>query len=598
MSIVDLAKVTLIGHADDKEQVVAELQELGCLHLIPLSPEGEPRGEPGSSRESHEALKFLASAPQRRRQTVDGSGFDAFEVEHKALDLQRRLFELRNERDFLESRIASLAPWGDFEFPPLEQLAGQRLWFYAVPHHELKQLPERGLRWEVVRRDHRFCYVVVVSEEEPEPDTMPVPRTHTGSRSRRELLGRLEEVLVAIEDVEAERYGLTRWCTLLGRALDGLDDRAERARAAAQTARSGPVYALQAWVPRARLTDLEAYAAKRGLVLQISEPQEGDEPPTLFENPPALRGGQDLVTFYMTPAYWVWDPSSVVFVSFAVFFAMILADVGYAFVLGAIALAFWKRMGRSDAGCRWRILLGVLSGATVVYGVLVGSYFGVSPPPESLLGRLSILDLGDFDTMMNLSIAIGAAHVAYANVRDALRHRSWQKRVAPLGWATAILGGLCAWSGVQTDSETLVRAGAAVGTAGLLGVVGFAGAGEPPLKRALRGVAALTGISSAFGDVLSYLRLFALGLASASLAFAFNDMAGKISDAVPGIGFLFAILVLLIGHTMNFVLSVSSGFIHGLRLNVIEFFKWGVKDEGTPYRTFARKETTPWTTSS
>ena len=108
----------------------------------------------------------------------------------------------------------------------------------------------------------------------------------------------------------------------------------------------------------------------------------------------------------------------------------------------------------------------------------------------------------------------------------------------------------------------------------------------------------LTQLSSAFGDVLSYLRLFALGLASSSLAVAFNGMAADVRDAIPGVGLFFAILVLLIGHTLNFALSLSSGFIHGLRLNVIEFFKWGVRDEGRSYRPFARKEATPWTTSS
>ncbi len=101
---------------------------------------------------------------------------------------------------------------------------------------------------------------------------------------------------------------------------------------------------------------------------------------------------------------------------------------------------------------------------------------------------------------------------------------------------------------------------------------------------------ALAGISGAFGDVLSYLRLFALGLASASLAMAFNGMAEDVRQAIPGIGFLFGLLILLLGHALNFLLSVSSGFIHGLRLNVIEFFKWGVKDEGNPYRPFEQKE--------
>lgn len=593
MSIVTLVKATVVGHEQEKERVLSELQELGCLHLIPLTPEGEPAAELGPSREAREALKFLASCPQRRRQASDSSGFDPVAVERRALELQRRLFELRNERDFLAQRIEALAPWGEFEFPPLEDLGGQRLWFYAVPHPQMQQVTEGDLRWELMSRDPRFCYLVVVAEREPEPDAMPVARTSSGARSPGELARRLEEVEAEIEDVEAERFSLTRWCTLFARALDGLDDRAERGRAAAQTARARPVYALQAWVPQERVEELRAYAARSGLLLELSDPAPDEEPPTLFDNPPALRGGEDLVSFYMTPSYWVWDPSSLVFFSFALFFAMILADFGYALVLGAIVLTFWKRLAGSDAGRRWRILLGALAGATAVYGVMVGSYFGLSPSAGSLLGRLKILDLNDFGTMMNLSIAIGAGHIAYANVRDAWRHPSWGLRLAPLGWAVAVVGGFGAYAGMQAESDLLMRAGLALLLLGLAGVVGFAGIGERPLMRALRGVSALTGISGAFGDVLSYMRLFALGLASASLAIAFNGMAGGVNEALPGVGFFFAALVLLIGHTLNFVLSVSSGFIHGLRLNLIEFFKWGVKDEGNVYRPFERKESTP-----
>jgi V/A-type H+-transporting ATPase subunit I len=596
VSIVALDKVTLAGHACDKEEVFAELQQIGCLHLIPLTPEGEAAAEAGPSKEAREALRFLASAPQRRRQVTDARRFDALEVERQALDTQRRLYALRNERDFLATRIQNLAPWGDFEFPPLETLGGQRLWFFQVPLRQLQEVAASGLRWEIVHEDERFGYVVVVSEEEPEG--MPVERVHTGAKSRQELVERLEEVEIELEDVEAERIALTRWCTLLGRALDGLEDRSARAQAAAQTAVADPVYALQAWAPRHRLDELREYAGSRGLALEVAAPDLSEKPPTLFHNAPELRAGEDLVAFYMTPSYWLWDPSSVVFFSFAVFFAMILADAGYALLLGGIVLAYWKKLGGSDSGRRWRVLLSALAGATGIYGVLAGSYFGVSPAPGSLLGALHVLDLGDFSVMMPLSITVGVVHIAFANVMDALRQPRWPQRLPPFGWAAAVVGGLGAWQGTQLPSQTLLYGGAGLMGLGLLLVVGFSGYGEKPVMRAVKGVSALTGLSNAFGDVMSYLRLFALGLASASLAIAFNDMARDVRQAIPGIGFFFGLLVLVLGHGLNFLLSLSSGFIHGLRLNMIEFFNWGVKEEGNPYRPFEQKESTTWTTSS
>jgi V/A-type H+-transporting ATPase subunit I len=111
------------------------------------------------------------------------------------------------------------------------------------------------------------------------------------------------------------------------------------------------------------------------------------------------------------------------------------------------------------------------------------------------------------------------------------------------------------------------------------------------LARGISGLLELTRVTKLFGDVLSYLRLFALGLASASLALTFNDLAGSINAALPGIGLLFAALVLVLGHGITLALGIMSGVVHGLRLNFIEFFGWALTDEGYPFRAFARRET-------
>ena len=104
----------------------------------------------------------------------------------------------------------------------------------------------------------------------------------------------------------------------------------------------------------------------------------------------------------------------------------------------------------------------------------------------------------------------------------------------------------------------------------------------------------LTRVSGMFGDVLSYLRLFALGLASASLATVFNNLAKQVYSASPAFKIVFFLLIILIGHGINFLLSIMSGFIHGLRLNFIEFFNWSVPDEGTPFKPFSKKERSTW----
>ena len=109
------------------------------------------------------------------------------------------------------------------------------------------------------------------------------------------------------------------------------------------------------------------------------------------------------------------------------------------------------------------------------------------------------------------------------------------------------------------------------------------------LMRLLDGLWALTGVTRIFGDVLSYLRLFALGLASASLALTFNDLAHQASQ-VQGLGLLFAILILFVGHLLNLMLALMSGVVHGLRLNYIEFYNWALSGEGYAFQPFNKKE--------
>lgn len=596
MSITALAKVTLLGHTQDKQGILADLQEMGCLHLIPLAPEREVGTDHGPSPHAREALKFLLTCPQKRRQIKDTTEFDAGSVQRESLALQERLQNLYDERDFLVNRIEDLKPWGDFEFTPLQHFEDIRLWFYVVPHNQMNAFDEVESPWQVVRRDNRFCYVVVIARDEPMD--LPVPRTHTGAKPRHELEARLEKVEMAIEDAEAERVSLTRWCLLFAASLDDLEDRAELAHASGQTYDIDLLFAVQGWAPKPRVGDLKAYAEAHGLVLEVEDPAPADNPPTLLDNPPAVSGGQDLVTFYMTPGYWTWDPSVVVLVSFTVFFAMILSDAGYAAILGLIALYFWKPMGQSDTGKRLRIVFAALVIATLVYGVITGGYFGVSPPEGSFLAKLKVLDVTDAPTMMALSIIIGVIHVALGSLMEAWRLGKRPEALAPAGWAVMVVGALFLAGGLQQDSESITRFGVGMMIVGAMLVLFFTSVTEPLGKRLLSGVFAFSRVTNAFGDVMSYLRLFALGLATASLAVAFNGMAADAQGANPGLGLLLAALILIIGHFLNFVLGIMSAVVHGLRLNFIEFFNWGLNEEGHLFHVFKRKGTTSWTRSS
>ncbi len=591
MSFTPLYKITLVGLMQEKKALLEELQSLGSLHIIPLAESAT--AESGTSAKSREALQFLLSSPHKFKQVTKDAHFDAEKIERDALALRQKIDALNADRDRLIELIEERRPWGNFNPPTANELRGQRVWLYRVPVYQHTLVENSKLTWELVGRDNQFNYVAVVGEDEPPPEAMPVPPLRADERSLSQLEERLEEVELSIGDAQAERESMTRWCLLLSQSMNRLDDASALAQVQGQTRDAGPVFALQAWIPQNQLPRLQAFASDRALILEAHPPEPSEVPPTKFRNPELISGGEELVSFYMTPSYWLCDPSAVVFFSFGIFFAMIMSDAGYGAIMALLVAVFWKPLGKTELSRRWRTICAWISILTIVYGVLVGSYFGVEPR-SGFLKSFHVLDMKNYGPMMLISVLIGAVHVTLANLMNAWRFGRDLRALAPLGWAIMVVGGTAAALGSKYGSAKVKAVGFAAIAIGALMVVLFTAADQPAGKRLIGGLLGLTRITSAFGDVLSYLRLFALGLASASLAAVFNGMAQSLYNKWAGIGIVFAVGVLLFGHIVNLFLSISGGFIHGLRLNVIEFFNWGVQEEGNLYRPFFRKESISW----
>ncbi len=588
MSIITLNKVTVFGLGIDKPKVLEGLQKLGCMHLIPLQPPPKETefGSTDRYEDAQKALHYIMDVPRRRHQVRDEAQFDLDQFLAEVQVNKQNQREAEDKRLSLINRLKNLEPWGNFTLPDLDELAGYRLWFYQVPHTKAKHIQEIELPWQIVGEDHLNVYVVIIAKEEPPSDVLPVPRTRAGSVSPEELQRQVEQVEIELDEIRAEQEALSRWIFLLSKNLVRAEDQAVLQEASGQTKEEDGFFLVQGWMPKRNLQQLELFSEQQGLAFLAEPPQPEETPPTLMENPPTLKGGEALVTFYETPGYRTWDPSTVVFFSFALFFAMILADAGYALLLWVGLIYFWKQMGQSASGRSTRIYAVVILTASVIYGVMVGSYFGVAPTKESLLGSLNVLNLQNFDGMMQLSIAIGCLHLAFANAVVAYRAVGFPDKAKPIGWIAVIFGGftwvILGWQnlaiGLLTGGFFLVFLGA------------FLGSRQKFPLRLVDGFGALTGITKLFGDVLSYLRLFALGLASGSLAVTFNTLAQQVMAAIPELGLLLGPLILLLGHTINLGMAILACFVHGVRLNVIEFFNWGLSEEGYPFHAFTKKE--------
>ena len=596
MAIVRLKKLTFCGLIDDKVHVLKQLQRLGGLHLIPLreASEFQEAGGFDNAKNAIEALKYLNRCGNKRHQIKASENFNLDRIVNEVLDIQAKIRTLFDQHDALLKRIKEIEPWGDFSLPEPDQLAGQKLWFYIIPKRMMHKLEGLDLIWQTVYQNNLYCYVVVVSEQEPPETSMPVARTHTGKIPLSVLKSQCNQIELELEDLQAERESLTRWISLMTLHFAQAQDKADLTRAQAITYDEAGVFAIQGWLPEKELERFEHFASQHNLALLIEDPAPDDKPPTLLENKPGLAGGEDVVNFYQTPGYYGWDPSVAVFFSFTLFFAMILSDAGYAAVFALLLALRWRRFGKSVKGRRLRSLGAATIGVSLFWGVLSGGYFGYTPPETSLLGTVKLFNINDLNSMMRLSIAVGVLHIAMANIILAYQRRHSSQALASLGWAWLVVGGFCLWLATTQTMPILKNTGTAMMSIGGICLLLFSSdrvvnKASDWLWRIFDGLKSFIGITQLFGDVLSYMRLFALGLASASLALTFNQLAEQVHMALPGPGLLFGILILIIGHTLNLMLCLMSGVVHGLRLNFIEFYNWSVSDEGYPFKAFSKK---------
>ena len=639
MSIATLSKLTLVAQASEKRLVMDQLQSLGLVHLIALTDTLAESG-PDFADDLKEALQYLLNAPHKRRLQRPSDDRSLQSIIDEIIGNKIAREDTIDKIDLINTRQHSLAPWGDFALAPLEEMDFHRFWFYLVPLSKRASLQDISIPWCIVNQDHRFIYFVVIAKTEPDGLMVPFQRVHTGSRSLSQLAEDKEKALVQLEHLNAEREALTSWILPLIESRDDSINQRELLAAEHLTLNADELFVAQGWIPESSISHLQHWIKEVPAAYELAPPAKEESPPTLLENNNLVGGGEEAVKFFQLPGYHSWDPSLMIFFSFTLFFSMILADAGYALVLMGVLGLFWRRLSRaSQTSLRLRNLAVSLVSGSLLYGVLIGSYFGVEPEPNSLLGWFHVLNMDSFSNMMKLSIGAGALHLIAANGMVAWSSRQSLTALASIGWILVIGSTFLLWlsytssppSGTELatltelpgsastvsqiaisqngiNQSTLVQS-PAIETSyifslifGVVLILLFSGryklTSPTQLGRQLfEGTKALYGLSKAFGDVLSYMRLFALGLSSASLAATFNDLAITAKNSMPSGGIILFILILVLGHTLNFILAIMSGVIHGLRLNLLEFYNWGIQGEGYPFQAFKKQGDSRWNNS-
>ncbi|BFM08727.1 V-type ATP synthase subunit I [Halioxenophilus aromaticivorans] len=600
MSIVPLVKVTVAASSRDQSRVLKTLQHYGQCHLIADDKASSGASQTARDADGKLALKFLKGGAQQRRRLNHFAQFDFQQTVAAALAVKQQLRECEQQLEKVRQRIELVRPWGDFDFPPRQTIGHYRFWFYLLPMSKRRALTELTLPWQIVGRSNTKLYVVVISQHEPSPTLLPVTRQHLGAKPLSQLLQEQDTLEQKLDELYHQRYLLTRFIGLIEKHMIVADNRTFANYARSLCRVSGGFFTLQIWLPKKRVAEFETLAAHNRFAFTARTANAEDLPPTLLAPNKWFKSGALLAGVYQLPSYHAWDPSAHLYLFFSLFFAMILSDAGYALLLGGVLGCYWRRLEHSALGRDLRWLAAVMVITALAWGILVGSYFGVSPG-NGWLSHLHLLDLDNYQIMMQLSVFIGVLHIVVANfsaLKGEIAPRS--KWLSKAGWSAMALGGFFWWLFAGLSHTVFANELWPVWCAQGLLALGFVAVGVGSVWRSLNdnqgwwrslanGFLPLLNSSKLFGDTLSYMRLFALGLASASLAVTFNQLAMH-NIHQGGLALAGGLLILLFGHSVNLLLAIMAGVVHGLRLNFIEFYNWGEPGEGYPFVPFSCRD--------
>ncbi len=653
MSIARMTRVTLLAPRDAREELVDRLHELGAVHISDVTAASQEEElaelltpfEPETRmlRLSMARTDFIIELLERYEDEKGGLvssflvervhlDYDAFMAIEGDFDLEAlyREMEAQDVRlrqsgaaiSALEDELEALRPWEALD-APLGGLRGlQSVHFRPLIASAtgLKawaaELEERCPHsvWEEVGRERESVRVaaMVHADDLEEFDHLAAEsgfeaaQLADGRGSVKEEMGgiegRLDEERAEKSRVEEAIVGKMDLKPKVMALNDYLHNQLMKEEAKKRFLHTRSVVALQGWVEEARREEVQAGIEGLGMSADVafSEPEEGDEPPTLMVNRRRIRPAETLIELFGIPNHAETDPTPFVAPFFILFFGMCIGDVGYGLILAG---AFWlaqKKLDVSESAKKFLRLFMYCGFASILMGVLTCGYFGI----DGFLGveGKSLPSFMKFPGTMDLlfkpipfmviCLGLGLLHIFIGvaiEMRDNIRENSlWlglcEQGTTLLFWLGIAVAGL----GFGIGVKPLGQAGVYIAAAGVATVVLFSNIASKNLAgKFFGGLYNFYGLfSSTIGDVASYLRLYALGLATISIGMVVNIMASLVWG-VPVLGIIFMLVIILGGHAFNLAVNFLSAFVHPLRLQYVEFFSKFYEDGGVPFAPLA-----------
>ena len=575
--IAPMTKYSFILLKGDQEGLLEKLQEIG---LVDITRSVKPIDDKSAAILADAERKHALLQSLDKVEIPEGLAHTAVtgnpeEVAKAALD---HLAELEEALQAAEKEAAASEPWGEYDRDKLRAVedAGIPVHFHITPAKAFKaEWADQYALTVVNELDGKVYYVV--AGEDPLPDALKrgpkasVTDIQTRIATLQANIDREKAVLAGVKDVRGKIENAAR------RNLSDLD--LYLASQAAVPAAENTLVTLVGYAPaedeEAVTKALDAtgeYYFKEAAAVE-------DNPPISFRNNKFVKMFEVLTDMYGRPAYNGFDPTPFIAVFFLLFFAFCMGDAGYGLILIVIGLLLKK----VDSFKSFFPLVVTLGAATTVIGFLFHTFFSVDISQWSIFQGFPFLPskIAGYDGTMVLALVVGVLHISLAMIVKTIEEtktKGFKESLGTWGWTLLIVGGVAvaafALTGVLDKAATKWVI-IVLGVLSCLGIFVLNNIHRNPLINIGSGLWDTYNMASGLlGDVLSYLRLYALGLAGSMLGMAFNSIGAMIlgdgSNWAMWIPFL---LIVIVGHTLNIAMCVLGAFVHPLRLNFLEFFK-------------------------
>ena len=609
--ITPMKKITILSSEKDRMKTVTSLRRFGLVHVENVVQKtASAAGLESEDVSLNKVLSFLDGYKDKKNPVKQESLSD-----DKVQTLTESLLSLMNEETALgeknralSSEIERVKVLGDFDPEEIRNLKEQGIdltfWYVGKKEKEKLSLDE-SVKFISVKTESRTDCIALVNSSIPQG--IAASRIVLPERRLSDLENEFFLNGKRIDEIEALYRESVKYTDAIRALMKKNEEEIFFRRVGATVKEESSVCYISGYIPAEDSDAFKSYCSENGLGYIIDDPSDEDNPPTLMKHKGFIRYVQPLYdALGLVQGYREKDISLYFLVFMALFFAMILGDAGYGLLLllGGVVLNVKSRKC-SDMNA----LLYIFSGATVVWGALTGTWFG----SEIILEKLSFLkifvipELTNFPEMFNMDstvvqnnmmsfcFSLGAIHLGLARalcIVEKIKTRDISL-LSDFGWLmnTVLLYLLSLYLVVGADVP-LSKIAAGVGV-GFVLVCLFASC-EPgkPLGQGIRESLGsfftnFLDTISCFSNVMSYIRLFAVGLASLAIAQSFNGMA---EGVMSGFTIPLGILILILGHAVNLVMGFLSIIVHGVRLNIMEFSgQVGVEWSGYKYEPFSLK---------